>query len=256
MASDSVTLALGGKPTLDELATALNALRDLLAGLGSTKGEAKIEWEVSALQVSSAVTTFIGRSEDATAVDRVASEYLRLGSWLATGNAAELRKYEPKVLSSAEALVGVINGHVPSLRFETAEGEVDVLPSSDRRGATIAQVSQIPGAYGAVEGRIQTLTSRSTLRFTIYDFLHDRAVSCYLMPGQEDLVREMWDRVAVVKGWVRRDPLIGRPTAVRRIRTITPIDVSVEDSWRKARGAIPDTGPPAETVIRGLRDVE
>lgn len=54
-------------------------------------------------------------------------------------------------------------------------------------------------AYSAIEGVVQTLTSRRGLRFTLFDSLHDQAVSCYLEDGQEELMRGVWGRRAKAK---------------------------------------------------------
>ncbi len=37
--------------------------------------------------------------------------------------------------------------------------------------------------YGAVTGRIRTLTSRNSLRFILYDHIHERAVSAISAKG-------------------------------------------------------------------------
>lgn len=94
------------------------------------------------------------------------------------------------------------------------------------------------GSYGAVTGRIQTLTSRNSLRFVVYDHLHDRAVSCYLVEGGQDMMREMWDRVATVEGWVSRDPESGRPLTVRRVSNVKALSEAEPDAYKRARGAL------------------
>ena len=43
--------------------------------------------------------------------------------------------------------------------------------------------------YGAIEGRVQSLSQRKGLRFTLYYQEFDRAVSCYLSEGQEERMR-------------------------------------------------------------------
>jgi hypothetical protein len=91
-----------------------------------------------------------------------------------------------------------VSAGVEALRFETAEAEATV-----REAALLGLAVAAPTAtesYGAVTGRVQTLTSRSGLRFTLYDRLYDRAVACYLAEGQESLMREMWDQLATVEG--------------------------------------------------------
>lgn len=101
---------------------------------------------------------------------------------------------------------------------------------------------------------MQTLSSRGGLRFTLYDLLHDKAVSCYLAEGYEEIMRDLWGKIATVEGLVTRDPLSGRPLAVRQITTVTP-KPDLPISYRDARGAAPSlTGLLPEHPIRRLRD--
>ena len=111
-------------------------------------------------------------------------------------------------------------------------------------------------AYGSVEGRVQTLTSRGGLRFVLYDSLFGRAVYCYLQAGGEDLMRGAWDRRAVVEGWVSREPVTGRPVSVRQVTAVRLLDEIEHGQFRKARGAVPpvEGRPPPEDTVRMLRD--
>jgi hypothetical protein len=111
-------------------------------------------------------------------------------------------------------------------------------------------------AFGAVEGRVQTLSSRGGLRFTLYDSLHDRAVSCYLAEGHEDIMRDAWGRLAVVQGLVKRDPRTGRPVTIREVRSVELLGERSPHDYKRARAAIPlpEGARRAEDVIRQLRD--
>ena len=111
-------------------------------------------------------------------------------------------------------------------------------------------------AYGAVEGRIQTLTTRRGLRFTLYDSLHDRAVSCHLREGQQETMRGLWDRCAVVQGRVSRDAITGRPIAIRNITKIEPRPEARTGSYLEAREASPlrPGDPMPEDTLRKIRD--
>ncbi len=109
---------------------------------------------------------------------------------------------------------------------------------------------------GAISGRVQTLSNRGSLRFTLYDLLHDKPVSCYLAAGREDLMLDAWGKLAVVEGSVRRHPLTGRPLT---IRGITAVDIRPDpnaEDYRWARGVVPlpSNGMSPEDAIRHLRD--
>ena len=97
-----------------------------------------------------------------------------------------------------------------------------------------------PVAYGGVTGRIQTLSSQGGLRFTLFDTFFDRAVSCYLAEGQEELMRDVWGRMAVVEGLVTRDRATGRPQVIRSVRGVTVVRDAEPDAYLASRGVLRD----------------
>ena len=142
----------------------------------------------------------------------------------------------------------MLGQRVTSVRFETAEEDITILARPSR-------ADRIQPAFGAIEGRIQTLTNRNTLRFTLYDTLYDRAVSCYLVEDQEDIIREAWGRKAIVEGLVTRDADTGRPTTIRGVSKIHLVS-DAPGNYLDARGImpVPDGTPFPEDIIRRLRD--
>ena len=115
----------------------------------------------------------------------------------------------------------------------------------------------MPPAIGGVHGRIQTLTSRGGLRFTLYDTLYDRAVGCYLSEGQEEIMRDYWGQTAVVEGTVTRDPNSGRPLTVRHVRNVTPVRQVERMAYLAARGAVkplPNDQRRPEDLVSAARD--
>jgi hypothetical protein len=253
MASDSVTLVLNGDPTLDDLATALDGLRDLLLGLeqGIVPGN-HIAWVVDDLQRSSALVALRGEADDSSVVEAVASAYLDAGKHLHSSPHTPV-PYNKVAQRGATKLVQVLKEAVPSIRFETL---IDDITFSRQVNAPPAP-SQVPvlAAYGAIEGRLQTLSNRGGLRFTLYDLLHDKAVSCYPEPGRTDIVRDAWGHLAVVEGWVKRDPESGRPLTIRNVRRVAVIPEAPAGDWRRAYGALSGLGSdePPEATIRRIR---
>ena len=168
MASETVTVFLGGEPTLDDLAAALDALRDMLGGLTAEARRGEITWAVDALEKSSALASFrgVGARED---VEQVT------GFYLATAQMMRDRKPVPsRVTRAAEKFLGLLDERVPEIRFETADDDVTI--SAVTQPPTTVQVLRPSGAHGAVEGRVQTLSRRGSLRFTLYDLVHDKPV--------------------------------------------------------------------------------
>ena len=253
--SDTVTLALEGSPSLSDFSAAVADFDRLVAALTKEVEAQDVTWQIDALDYSSAITTARGISENGAEPERIARV---VRAYLEVGQALEEHTtipYSPAVQKAAEGIARVLHGPtVDAVRFETAEADAIVreVPAKEEP----PPVEAPRGAYGSVTGRIQTLTSRNALRFTIYDHIHDRAVSCYLVEGRQAMMRQMWDRVATVEGWVTRDPQTGRPLTVRRVSRVTALAEAEPQDYMKARGALPgvegDSAP--EATIRRLRD--
>ncbi len=256
MASDLVTLVLEGDATLDDLASALSSLRSLLGSLADARQPAAgVTWLLDGLDKSSAIATFRGSARDGQLVESITSAYLEVGREVARGR---LQYLDKSVLGATSTLVGLLGPRIPSIRFETADDDVTLTGIAPHDPELHPSPRLDPlGAYGAVLGRVQTLTNRGSLRFTLYDILHDRAVSCYLQDGQQDLMRDAWDQIALVKGWVKRDPRTGRPLSVRRVRGVESRPEGQRGSWRAAEGVLAGTQPDrSDVAIRQLRDAQ
>jgi hypothetical protein len=257
MADDTVTLALQGDVSLEAYADALSHFRNLVAALASEAKAADVVWQIEDLEYSSAITTVRGVPTNGTRPESIARV---VRSYLEVGQALERRSTIPfheTVRTEAHAILTVLsNVSVEAVRFETAEADAIVREQPMLDPPRVPLPQRADPTYGAVTGRVQTLTSRTGLRFTVYDHIHDRAVSCYLVEGQESMMRQMWDRVATVEGIVTRDPLTGRPLTVRKISKVTPLAEAEPQTYQNARGALPhrEGDPAPEDVIRRLRD--
>jgi hypothetical protein len=249
MADVTISVALeGAEIPFPSFVNAVTELNRLVRALSTEVAkDSQLAWQVGALEVGSAIATMSGRvlSGDPDGTTRVGVAYERVAEALARGGVIP---YSLKIRRPANALAKLLNGDVTGVRLETPQRDFTILA-----GPSQPEVRMAP-TLGAVEGRIQTLTNRGSLRFTLYDILEDHAVSCYLTPGNEDMIQQLWGQLATVEGEIRRDPLTGRPTAVRRITAVTPIEVLGPDAWRAARGAVPWDGIPAEQAVRRVRD--
>lgn len=255
MASDTVTLTLTGDVSLREFAIAVSKLDALLGALSrEVAGGVEIVWAVDDLAPGSALTTFRGAapSPDGIAqVESVVRAYADVGTALMNGDRIG---YSSAVQNHAQAIAAVINGHVDAVLFETADAEAIVTARpQDAPGRVVERTV----AYGAVEGRVQTLSSRGGLRFTLYDTLHDKAVSCYFRDDfDQDRMRDVWGRRALVEGRVTRDAESGRPLTIRRVSNVIMRPESHRDDYRHARGALEGVwaDTTSEQAIRELRD--
>ena len=249
MPSNTITLALTGDVPLDVFADEMQHWSGLIRALSSELDPAaNIEWVIVDLQPGSAQLTARGEAHEPDAVERVVRAYATVGRALEQGGQIP---FSPQVRRHAQAIVRHLNDKVTAIRFETPEDDFTIMAqaSSQARPAYLQ-------AYGTVTGKVQTLSSRRRLSFTLYDALFDKAVNCYLKEGQEDLVRDKWDRYAIVEGRVSRDPMTGRPVAVRDITDVQLLPIIGHGDYREARGVIPwsDDGEKPEEVIRRLRD--
>jgi hypothetical protein len=253
----SVTLALGGTVSLSAFAKAVRSFQDLLGGLTSeVSPEAHIDWVLAGLDYGSAVTTAQAVPLDEQSerfVPRVVDAYLEAAEAVAYGQSTVR---SPRILRLVSDLTGLIDGGIVEVRFETAEREAvfsEPLPGVGPKAPSRPKPAK---ALGSIRGRVQTLHARGGLRFTLYDAVNDKAVSCYLTSGQEEMMRGVWGHLAEVEGMVSRDPLSDRPLSVRQVSSIVVIDEGDRDGFLRARGVVsqPADAPPSEAVIRKLRD--
>ena len=249
MSDNTLTLALDGKVTSTQFARAMTEFAKLVNAITDEVGATKdVEWVIDDLQMSSAVTTLRAITDKPEKADQVVKQYGQVGQALSEGVPLAFTR---SIDDSARSLVGILGGSITSLRFETARTDI-LVTSLPPKSAPPA----ITDAYSAVEGRIQTLTNRTSLRFTLYDVLHDKAVACYLDEGQDERMRDLWGKRAVVEGLVSRSPETGRPIAIRNISKIEQIRDEHEGDYTRAIGIvpIPKGAPMPEEIIRRLRD--
>ena len=272
MPDDTVTLALDGDIPLEEFARTMGRFVELVNALSEEVGSPGLDWVVDDLQVGSALATARSPS-DTQAAQKVVHAYTAVGSALENHTPV---KVSPRVRRAANKLVSIQDKRVRAVRFETAEKD-SVIPTGQRepprllsppksKATTARTVMEGPSgalavittspSFGAIQGRIQTLSNRGTLRFTVYDLLYDKAVGCYISEGREQLLRNVWGRLASIEGLVTRDPINGRPLAVRQVRNISLVQGPPDaPNYEDARGAGPSlTKLSPEDAIRRVRD--
>jgi hypothetical protein len=251
MPRDTITLGLSGEVHIDDFSKAIDGLRDLVSALTDEYAHnVQIDWNVYSLEAGSAFATFQGVAEEPSRdqVQRVVEAYAQIGKTLESGDRLH---YSPRIDRAVSRITGVLNGRIDAVRFETDMTEAIIYSGLARR----ARAARDYYSYGAIEGRIQTLSSRVGLRFMLYDaFGH--AIPCHLSEGNEDMMRDAWDKWVVVEGRIRRDPT-GKPESIRKVTNIEVIEDEGEPGgYRRARGAVP-VGPDGlspEEAIRRLRD--
>ena len=253
MPKDTITLRLSGDVHLEDYLVAMRQFRALIEALNKDVASGvKVEWSIDELMAGSAATTVKGGVSEAawqSAVEAIVEAYEDVGSRMERGQ--EL-PYSKEAVDAAFGITGILNGRIDEIAFETDDMEAFV---SSTTASSLDRPRQTAYySYGAIEGRVQTISSRTSLRFTLYD-VFGRAVQCHLRKGDEDRMRNAWDRWVVVEGKVRRDAE-GRPKSIRQITDVVVRDEGNPGDYRRARGAVP-VGPNAlssEETIRRLRD--
>lgn len=255
MAEDNLTLALDGSVSLDDFAVAVKGLQGLVNAISRDVAKKdRIEWVLDALEYGSAVTTVRGYSQSPESVEAVVGAYHYVGEALQSNKRVP---YSRQVRHHAQLIYSILERRqrlVTAIRFETPSSTVVVKPKA------LLQLhnESIVSSYGAIEGRVQTLTSRGGLRFTLYDSVYDKPVSCYLKVGLENDMRDVWGRRAVVEGWVSREVTSNRPLTVRQVEYIEPLPEVSIGAFRAARGLVSFTDKRfgSEDLIRQARDAE
>ncbi len=245
VSNESATLVLNGKVFLDDFAKAVQFLRQLMDGLSADLGTQRFEWLVDGLETGSAFITL-----EAPESAKVVKAYAKVGMLLQRNQPLP---FSTKVKQAANGLRGLMNGRITSLRFETSESDSEVHSHPEER----PDDSRLVHSYSAIQGRVQSISNRGRLRFTLYESQQDRAVSCYLSEGCEDVMRNAWGQLVVVEGVVSRDALNG---AILSVREISPRGVRLVPSskytWRDAIGCCPapENSIPTEDSVRQSRD--
>ena len=253
MENDLVTFRLDGEVTVGKLSVAFARFSTVLDTLLEDR-EANVRWVLVGLDFGSAAATARAVPLDAAAaglVQTLCDDYLEEARQVARGDTGSDRP----LMRAVRDLTAVADDSNPVV-FENADDEIIFLaPASTpaEPGANVRGV-QTTKSLGAVRGRVEMLSQRNALRFSIYDLVNDRAVSCYPHPDHKDIMREAWGLIADVSGTVTRDAKSGRPLAIRRVTRVNLVDEGDPDGYLRARGALRTT-EPAEQVVRRLRDV-
>lgn len=247
----SVVLELSNDVELDVFATMLTKLTTLLQALQKNEpSRARVAMTINYLLLGSAAAGAALESDDDTLVENISTGYLRVGKAMSVDN---LLSFPANVARPAREMIKIISrGHGHHLTMANDQADVVVLPTAIRgpKSATVR-------AIGGIEGRIQTLSSRDRLNFILYEGAHDHGVRCYLADEQQDLVRDLWDRRALVTGTITRDATSGRPLSIRQIRTVTALPERDQTNYQRAIGVLKPLIPAdlkPEELIRRWRD--
>lgn len=247
MSKTTLTFELGGRVELKEFQEGIILFTRLVSNLTARSG---VTWVVEDLQPGSAAVTLRGEADDPVKVSGIIDDYEKIGSALSIHESPS----HPRVgVVRAASAIAEFAGTREYVRLGTSDLDYIIYG----KGIPDDGIQTSPSiSIGAIVGRVQTLSSHSGLRFNLYDTVHDRAVTCYLGSGQEEIMREAWGNRATVVGRISRDPLTGKPISIRDIRQVEVLDDPAPGAYRQARGSVrrqPGDMMPEE-AIRLLRD--
>jgi putative addiction module CopG family antidote len=147
----------------------------------------------------------------------------------------------------------------PAMSLSNDEG--DTRSFADARGHKVSEMKknneEPQESLGVVTGRLQAISTRGSLRITVYDIVNDRAIRCLLSDAQRDQARELWDQIVEVEGIIKRDPASGDPISIRQVSRIALAQKeNARERWMSAGGVLRRLAPdvPSEVLIRRLRD--
>lgn len=253
MTDNTLTIALEGDVSLGQFAETISHFNGLVEALSKEVAVgAEIDWIMDDLHGDSPLATVVGIAQEETAVQHVIDAFTQIGQ--------ALQRHEPipfhqEIANEAIALTKVIGSNVTEVRFMTAETDSVIYGVFDEnlQGAVAPRIS-----FGSVKGKVQAITSRGRLKFTLYDHVSDRPVTCYLQPGNEEKMRDIWGKDVIVTGQIVRGGGDSYPRSVRHITELEILPEIKPGSYKEARGILNwvEGDEPAEVSVRRIRDAE
>jgi len=272
MLKDFLGIRLGGELTIDKMSDVFARFTTLLDTLGKTHN-ANIRWVLAGLEYGSAAVIAKIVPIDTKSAQCIPAMYrnsIQTASQIAKGNGNHTDPPYPigsgkpiaqnraknhsnrtdPLYDAMRELAKLVSVENP-ITFATPIDSVvltNPLEDADSESSEPHTIS-----LGTVRGRVETLTRRRGLSFSLYELATDRAVVCYIDKQLEDKVRSAWGHIADVTGTISRDAYTGRPLRIRRVLSVDVIEEGKPDDYMRARGAITLT-EPAEIVIRRMRN--
>ena len=250
MREDEVRLQIGGEVTVELLSAALTAFTAALSAAEASH-DARIRWVVADLDYGSAVALVRAVPDDDRSeklVPRVCLSLVETGRAVADG-VTDAALPTTRHLTKLQRLAG----EKQQVTIECASAAVEFAPGRSAEPAS-TETDRFR-SLGTVRGRVEMLSHRRGLHFSLYDLVDDAAVTCYPASDMEAVIRDAWGRLADVTGTVRRDPVTDGPRSIRDIASVDLVEEGSRTAYRSARGVL-KTREPAEVLVRRMRDYQ
>ena len=234
--SNTLTLALNGDVTLQDFSKAMSQFKEIVSGLKEDVAPASdINWYIDELKAGSATAIIRGvptTSDDMQAIKSIGNAYADIGRRIVHG---ETLTYNSVVVNAVTKLRKMINGHISSINIEAAGKKYTV-----KRHAIFSPQKTYwnTETYGCARGKVQSISDRQYLHFTLYDYNDDHAIACSLPEGQREKMRGIWGRLVYVEGTINRDENNDQITSISNISNIEIIKEKKPKEWRQALGCL------------------
>ncbi len=248
MTKDQVRFRLGGEITIGTLSDALSRFSQVLDALREDHN-VEVQWVLAGLDYGSAraLARAVPLNDEAEQrIPAMCENYVEVARRVRQGNVDR---------------VSALDRRMSELLKLADESHHVVIESGSERLVVETPVASLTAtepdvaALGTVRGRIETLSRRKKLSFNLYELTTDSAIQCYLEPGLEDTMRDVWGHVADVTGMISRDANTDTPLSVRAVTKVDRVDEGDPDGYLRARGAF-RSDLPAEVLVRSMRDEE
>ncbi len=234
MEQADLILTLDGEVTLDDFAKAMQRFKEIVTGLkNEVAPDARIDWLIDDLRKKCAIAKVKGvpaTDRDRASVGRIRDAYTDLGQRAAKGE--PLHNAEA-VVQGIAGLKRLINGHVKSVTLGSEQKRYTIKKTTMFSPAKVQWDTE---TFGGARGKVQSISDRQYLHFTLYDYNDDRPIPCSYPEGSKDKMRKVWGKLVYVEGIVTRDPDTDLVSSIHGISSIEVIRERKAHAWRAALG--------------------
>jgi hypothetical protein len=260
MTEDHLTIRLIGREPLVAASDLLSVLGDALKMLddvgGSVlpPGEQLAVWHVSRLQVGSpaSVGLYGETARQTNAAAQQAEAVVRGMAQLEQGAASVPRHFRLSTLATAKHCIGLTTAGLSAVEFALPGPGEAVRPTV----AAIQTIEQLlprkRETFGTLRGRLETLTQRGRLAFTIWGPAA-QGVTCHIGPELLPQAAEHFGQRVAVQGRIQHDE-DGTPKAIRVLDLRWIKEAAGLPGFRALEGMDITEGLDSVAHVRGVRD--
>jgi hypothetical protein len=215
---DCLTLDLEGNLPLEKFERAVVAFFDLIKEVTkeALRENQQIRWTVTVRAGSAILNAIPHYAEDVAPQAREILYAVPSGIKAIEKGAKEAPKYFNREAIRAVKKLGSLQGLKPTditaVKIRSVSEKAVVTPKS-----VVVADSLIGGqrqSYGAIEGKMQTITDRDGFRFVVYDSLYDHRVDCFFDEELMDKALANFRKRVRVSGLVQYDRA-GEPVSIK-----------------------------------------